>query len=205
MASPDVGRSGRNRVAGLGPGRDDVAMDVRQASVGDAVRIAEIHVRSWQQAYQGLISQEYLDSLDPAQRLERRIELLRMADGVRVACLVVTSEAGVIEGFSTIGPTRDDGEDRDRTGEVMAIYLAPDAWGKGLGRELMGASLRFLAGAGFRQATLWVLDTNERARRFYAAAGFVPDGAAKIDTIGGLQVREVRYRRPLQPAAAPEA
>lgn len=182
-------------------GRDDVAMEVRQASVGDAERIAEIHVRSWQHAYQGLIAQDYLDSLNPQQRLERRVELLQLADGVRVACLVVTGDDGVIEGFSNLGPTRDDDEDRDRVGEVMAIYLAPGAWGRGLGRELMTGSLQFLGRAGFEQATLWVLDTNERARRFYAAAGFVTDGAAKIDTIGGLPVREVRYRRPLEPAA----
>jgi hypothetical protein len=42
--------------------------------------------------------------------------------------------------------------------------------------------------------TLWVLDGNARARRFYERAGLVADGAAKHATFGGATLREVRYR-----------
>lgn len=42
-----------------------------------------------------------------------------------------------------------------------------------------------------------VLDTNARARRFYEAAGFAPDGGVKVDDRGEFQLREVRYRRGL--------
>lgn len=81
-------------------------------------------------------------------------------------------------------------------GELRAIYLDPDRWGEGLGRLLHDAALRVLREAGHRQATLWVLDTNERAQRFYAAAGWEPDGATKSDTMPGEDVAlsEVRYR-----------
>ena len=61
----------------------------------------------------------------------------------------------------------------------------------------MAATLRALADEAFAEATLWVLDTNERARRFYEAGGWRLDGADKVDTIGGVGIREVRYRRPL--------
>ena len=54
-----------------------------------------------------------------------------------------------------------------------------------------------LAQRGFREATLWVLDTNERARRFYETDGWRLDGTDKRDAIGEMQVKEVRYRRPL--------
>jgi hypothetical protein len=42
--------------------------------------------------------------------------------------------------------------------------------------------------------TLWVLDTNERARRFYEARGWRADGTSKSDASRGSPVVEVRYR-----------
>ena len=50
--------------------------------------------------------------------------------------------------------------------------------------------------AGYASITLWVLEANARARRFYARAGFTPDGARHLlDDLGG--VAEIRYRRTL--------
>ena len=83
------------------------------------------------------------------------------------------------------------------TGEVVAIYARPEAWGTGAGRALMMAALDGLRGAGFRDATLWVLDSNARARRFYERAGFAPDSAVKDDVMAGTTITEVRYRRTL--------
>ena len=59
----------------------------------------------------------------------------------------------------------------------------------------MSAARAGLREAGFREAALWVLDTLERARRFYAADGWQPDGATKIDERPGRTLSEVRYRR----------
>jgi GNAT superfamily N-acetyltransferase len=163
-------------------------MDVRRS-------IAEVHVRSWQGAYRGLIPQQYLDGLDPAQRVPlwtRRAS----ADPATGGCLVAADGAEVV-GFADFGPCRDADQDPAKVGQVGAIYLLPRAWGTGCGRALMTAALDQLRADGYRQVTLWVLDTNDRARRFYAAAGFQPDGTEKADEIGGVQVRELRYRRPL--------
>jgi len=43
---------------------------------------------------------------------------------------------------------------------------------------------------------LWTLTENARARRFYARAGFAPDGATNILTALG-DVEELRYARDL--------
>jgi hypothetical protein len=66
-------------------------------------------------------------------------------------------------------------------------------------------SVRRTADEGYREAILWVLAGNERARRFYEAAGWTLDGAQKTEHIGGAgaaagagtTVTEVRYRRTL--------
>ena len=65
----------------------------------------------------------------------------------------------------------------------------------------MTASLDALAQAGYRQATLWVLESNERARRFYEAAGWWPDGKVKTDCSLGFPLAEIRYRHLLNRVA----
>jgi GNAT superfamily N-acetyltransferase len=169
---------------------------VRTATARDAAPIANLHVRSWQAAYDGMMPQDYLDGLDPAGRLPLWRRVLGEPDPARRDVLVAAGETGIC-GFSSFGPTRDGDEDPDRVAEVRAIYLAPSALGQGYGRRLMAASLEHLTRLGYQQVTLWVLDVNMRARRFYELAGFQPDGGLKTDDREGISLREVRYRRPL--------
>jgi GNAT superfamily N-acetyltransferase len=110
---------------------------------------------------------------------------------------VVIGAGDRLDGFAAVGPTRDEDQNPERVGEVRAIYVLPDAWGTGLGRQLMAAALERLAAEGFAQATLWVLDSNARARRFYEAGGWAAEGAVKHDDSRGFPMTEVRYRRPL--------
>jgi GNAT superfamily N-acetyltransferase len=167
---------------------------IRVATTRDAARIAAVHVRSWQAAYRGHMPQEYLDGLDPADRLRRWQQWLSEPAGDAV--LVADGQDGVC-GFSSFGPTRDEDDDPGQVGEVRAIYLMPAVIGAGIGRLLMDASVEHLTGAGYRELTLWVLAANARARRFYDLAGFCPDGAVKVDHRDGFRLAEVRYRRSL--------
>ena len=172
---------------------------IRPAEVSDAERIGLIHVRSWQSAYQGLISQDYLDGLDPAERSGRWRRTLETIDRSRAGILVASSGTQVV-GFAGYGPSRDADADPGRTGLLATIYLLPEAWGTGTGRELMAAAVQGLTALGYAEATLWVLDSNDRARRFYAKAGWAEDGAVQVDDSLGLTLTEVRYRRALPPA-----
>jgi ribosomal protein S18 acetylase RimI-like enzyme len=169
-----------------------MAILVRDAETGDAAGMAQVHVESWRGAYRGLIPQEVLDGLDVGARTNLWIRVMDRNDPVRGAVLVAEDDDRII-GFVHVRQTRDKDGDPARTGELTAIYLAPDAWGRGAGRALMDAAVSRLVTAGYADATLWVLDTNERARRFYTAAGWDIDGTAKTED--GLS--EIRYRRPL--------
>jgi GNAT superfamily N-acetyltransferase len=167
---------------------------IRAARLADAAQIAVVHVRSWQGAYRGLMPQAYLDGLDPAQRLGQWERSLAEVDAGRTGVLVADA-SGDLLGFASYSPSRDSDANPSRVGEIGAIYLLPGAWGKGIGRRLMEATLSCLATAGFVQVTLWVLDSNVRARRFYEAGDWSADGGQKLDESRGFPITQVRYRR----------
>jgi GNAT superfamily N-acetyltransferase len=174
-------------------------MRVRRAEIGDAAAIALVVVESWRVAYRGLIPQDYLDQLDPQARREAWARGLAQAQWPRSGVLVAEAGDGVV-GFVYIGPSPD--EDRGpTTGALGAFYAVPAVWGTGVGRALMAEAMTRLSEAGFTEATLWVLDTNARARRFYEAAGWRLDGAVMIDESRGFPLSELRYRRSIPPPA----
>lgn len=162
---------------------------LRRATVGDAEALAEVHVRSWQAAYTGIFPEEFLDSLDR----ERRARWWRrfIGDGATVH----VSEVDDVVGFCTAGDSDDDG-----WGEVFAIYVLPEHWGAGHGRELLMAGESGLAAAGHERALLWVLEANGRGRRFYERQGWTAGRPIRVEEIGGIQVTELRYEKRLRGA-----
>ena len=168
-------------------------MSIRTAQIHDAAEIARIHVRTWQAAYRGQLPDAYLKSLDAEieQRTTRWERSIANAPPRRQRQLLALDGDRIV-GFVTFGPSDD--EPDPEVGELYAIYVDPGSWDRGFGRELFAAAERGLADAGFAAATLWVLETNARARRFYEAAGWAADGATRTERRGEVELHEVRYR-----------
>jgi len=180
---------------GAGRAAHNGVVPIRGATPDDAPDIAIVQVRSWQAAYRGLMPDEVLDGLS----VQRRTEVWRSVAGRPEEAVLVVEGDGGVEGFAHVCAGRDGDVDAG-TGEVSSIYLLPSAWGRGDGRALMDAAVARLSADGYHTAVLWVLVTNDRARRFYDAAGWVCDGAEKTELIGGsASITETRYRRPLPP------
>jgi GNAT superfamily N-acetyltransferase len=167
-------------------------MLLRPAQPSDSLAVAEVHVRSWQVGYRGLMPDGYLDTLIPQQRAERYTFADRSRD---MPWTTVAVEDSLIRGFATTGPAND--PDTPASGELLGLYVDPSHWSKGTGRALIAAARHELAERGFRDAILWVLSGNERAQRFYQKDGWRPDGSHRLDEVWGVLVRELRYRRGL--------
>lgn len=161
---------------------------IRDAVLADAADLAQVHVASWQEAYRGLIDQSFLDSLDVTGRTETWDRILRQG---RVRVLVAEA-ADRIVGFCTVGRSADEG-----WGEVFSIYLSPEHWGRGLGRDLLASGEQALSESGEERVLLWVLDTNLRARGFYERQGWVLSKPIRIEKFGDHDVTEVRYEKSL--------
>ena len=167
-------------------------LSVRLAEPNDAMEVAGVHVRCWQRAYRGLFPDEYLDGLRPEERAAR-YTFEGQADQ---PLTIVAGECGAIHGFATIGAPSTDA--RENIGELLALYVDPDHWGRGIGRGLILEARKRMIKCGFGDAVLWVLAGNYRAERFYRADGWTLDGGRRQDEVWGVLADELRYRRALQ-------
>ncbi|MFC1417215.1 GNAT family N-acetyltransferase [Streptacidiphilus cavernicola] len=77
---------------------------------------------------------------------------------------------------------------------ISLLSVAPDRWGRHVGRRLVEAVLTRGAADGFDEAQLWTHADNLRANRLYKAMGFRRSGRVRVDDWGELLVH---YRRPL--------
>ena len=168
---------------------------IRPAIPADTEAIDGILRRARREAYAGLVAEGELGlGRDGRRALERGFGRHERRDGV----LLVAQDTGTVVGFVDAGPTGDPGDDPGAVGQVYAVYVDPQRWRGGVGGMLMRAAESGLAAAGFDQATLWVRETNARARSFYEAIGWSPDGDTKQSVIAGrVPITELRYRRRL--------
>jgi len=164
-------------------------MILRRAVSEDAMAVAEMHVRSWQVGYRGLVPDEDLDALRPESWADR---YTFGSDAASDPMTVVAVRDDAVVGFVTTAPTFDD--DVDGAGQLCALYVDPAAWGSRIGSTLLRAGRKNLVDRGFTDAVLWVLVGNERAERLYGSDGWEPDGARRTEEIRGIEVDERRFR-----------
>ena len=166
---------------------------VRLATSADARAIARVHVLSWQTGYRGLVSDSLLDGLS----IERRAAFWEhvLSDPLPNQRTFVADFSGDVRGFVTGGRCRD--EDSPTSGELQAIYVLPEQWNTGTGSALHKACIDALRADAFTDATLWVVQGNDRALRFYGKHEWKHDGARKVQEFDGATMNEIRLRRTL--------
>lgn len=166
------------------------AVLLRPALPDDALAVAGVHVRSWQVGYRGLLADDYLDGL----RAEERARRYRFDDpDPRSPRTLVAVEGDEIVGFASTAPA----PDLDGVGELVALYVDPSAWRRGVGRALIEAARARLVERGYGACVLWLLAGNAAGEAFYRADGWLPEGTRRVTEVWGIDVDEIRFRRPL--------
>ena len=183
------------------------ALTIRPATPYDAQAIARIRVQGWRFAYQGLISQDYLDSLSVAKDTKRmrgylsqfpqnsppsRSAPVQSSDGEKRSFMLAVRDDAVL-GFCcfSAAPNNADRVERATPGGAMvgrlhSLYIDPSALGQGIGHTLMNHALSTFAAWGCEHANLWVLEGNSRAISFYERQGWHRTGDTKVDQSFGL-------------------
>ena len=179
------------------------ALTIRPATPYDAQAIARIRVQGWRFAYQGLISQDYLDSLSVAKDTKRirgylsqlpqnsppsRPESVQGSSDGEKQSFMLAARGDAVLGFCGFSAVPDKAYRPERAvpagtmvGRLHSLYIDPDSLGQSIGHTLMNHALSTFAAWGCERATLWVLEGNSRAISFYERQGWRCTGATKVD------------------------
>lgn len=122
---------------------------------------------------------------------------------------LIVADAGHVVGFAWTTPTPDFDDDPATVGQLRSLHVAAAARGTGVGRALLAEARRRMRARGAVQATLWVVESNTKAQRFYRADGWAADGAARAEALtpsgrAGPLLPCFRMRRPLAARVSPD-
>jgi ribosomal protein S18 acetylase RimI-like enzyme len=171
------------------------APDVRPARIEDVPAMARVHVRSWQQTYRGLMSDEILDDPSFVSRRDRLWAAALSDERYAKHRVAVAEHGGQVVGIAMAGPPT--GADSSSAAHLYVLYLLDSHHGSGAGTELLEAVI-----GPTESASLWVADPNPRAQAFYRKHGFRPDGTHRVED----GIREIRMSRDgMDSGAAPSS
>lgn len=134
---------------------------------------AYVHWKSWQEAYAGLLPQDFLQNTYTLEQCQDWA--VRYPQNILVALV-----DDRVVGFVCYGASSQ--SDLSQAGEIYALYVLADFYGQKIGYKLMQAALEKLQS--YKQISLWVLEGNARAIAFYEKVGFRFDGVKKTVNLG---------------------
>lgn len=160
-----------------------------RATPADAARLGRVHSACWRAAYAGIATDAFLEAFTPEARAAFFARILPVTPNEHYLIEVDGADAGMI----AIGAAGDDDIAGQDCGELIALYLLPAYWSRGIGAAAMDFSLARLRALGYGDTVLTVLCDNTRARRFYARYGFEPDSGPEPIELG-VTLLEMQYR-----------
>lgn len=170
---------------------------MRLARLADSEGIARVRVAAWRGAYRGVVPDSYLDRPEFEEEAAAYVRdaMSEGADGLRIS---VADLHGQVAGYCSYGSdSKADGPDLPPTGGVYDLFVHPDHWHSGVGRQLLECAIEYFMIEGLGEATAFVFEANTRARDFYEQAGWRADGYREIEERSAFQLPVVRYRRRL--------
>ena len=137
-----------------------------------------VHWQTWREAYDNLLPAEFQETMT--------LDRCRFFSQKYPENTLIAMDGKKVVGFISYGNFRDEAI---QAGEIIALYVLKDYYGKGVSKQLMHAA--FVALDQFSEIYLWVLKDNKRAIAFYQKMGFTFDGQEQILKLG-KPVKELR-------------
>ena len=137
-----------------------------------------VHWQTWREAYDNLLPAEFQETMT--------LDRCRFFSQKYPENTLIAMDGKKVVGFISYGNYRDE---TIQAGEIIALYVLKDYYGKGVSKQLMHAA--FVALDQFSEIYLWVLKDNKRAIAFYQKMGFTLDGQEQILKLG-KPVKELR-------------
>lgn len=174
---------------------DPAGLPIRAGGPTDGAAIAAVERRAWRHGYRGVVSEAFLDDLDLGYLGPYWAGRSAVSPSPRHR-LLVAGAPGEVHAAVDTGPAQEEAADptTSTTGEVRSLHVDPTVEGAGVGSALLAAAESALLASGFTEATLWVVEGHDLARRFYERRGWATDGGTQFVMAGTERLDEVRYR-----------
>lgn len=165
-------------------------MIIREAILSDAFGIAKVHVDSRRSTYTGIVSDAFLNELSYENSELRWKSFINDSESDNKYIYVAVDTEDEIIGFATCGIER---ESKDPSiGELYAIYIMKKHQNKGVGRLLFNEVSNKLREVKFNIITIWALEDNYQACKFYELMGGKVVKEKDI-VIAGETLKEIAY------------
>lgn len=153
-----------------------MAFLIREATLQDLPELARLHVKTWRDTYEGILTERELN-VPTVEIRERQWRKTLAEEDNRVFCFVVENEQAALVGFAS-GKPHDSG---DFAGQLSKIYLLHEYQRQGLGSRLMGHVARRFLACGVVSMILFAEARNPSCR-FYEALGgeALPDDKGEV-------------------------
>lgn len=145
---------------------------IRRATDADVLEMARVHIVSWRETYPGLLPEPMLARLSVSGEAIQRQRMLDRPRAWGATIAFVADQQGRVVGYGTCNEQRSRIlHRRGYTGEVSELYVLQEAQRLGAGSGLLKAMAGALSDRGDEAMSLWVLEQNKPARRFYESIG----------------------------------
>lgn len=143
--------------------------------------MAKVHISSWRETYPGMLPQPMLARLSIADEAIRWQRLLDHPHAGGGSIAFVADQLGLVVGYGSCGEQRTEQlRDHGFTAEIGELYVLHRVQRQGAGSGLMQAMASALLDRGHRAMSLWVLEKNGPARRFYERLGGTPIAKKRV-------------------------
>ncbi len=162
---------------------------IRKATKEDASRLAEILIFAKRTSYRSIFKNDYV-SFNEMQVLNLALDFQKR-EGILNNILVY--DDGIVKGMMH----REKSTDIDYPDGISLDEFYVDTFfqGNGIGSEMMKAFLHEAETSSAKYILIWVLEENDKARKFYEYFGFAPDGNRRLED--GTEAYSLRYMKEL--------
>lgn len=163
---------------------------IREAMPADTDAAVEVIAAGWRVGYRGIVPDDRLEDL-PVERWRSEIGAGLAAPSGDSFSLVAELDGEFVGYCYVAAPGRDE-DIGPEIPELVAIYVEPSGWGRGVGTALIGEVELEADRRGFVEMYLWTFAANERALGFYRARGWGRDGAERVHPRAGVKAMRLR-------------
>ncbi len=139
---------------------------IRNIEEKDIPSIVDIQIEGWRSAYKGIVDDEYLNSMNREERIERRKK------NYKENSIIVAELNHEVVGFCWYAANNKFSPNmHDIDCEITALYVKPDLKYNGIGTKLFKYVIDEFKNKNKTKMIIWCLKDNEPSKKFYTKMG----------------------------------